>query len=441
MNARPAPASLKRELGVFGATMLGLGSILGTGIFVSIGIATGAAGPAVILSIALAALLATCNALSSAQLAAAHPVSGGAYEYGYRLLRSELGFTAGWMFLSAKSACAATAALGAAGYAFHLAGLDGGNLLRWAGFAIAILLTLLVLGGLRRSSAANIIIVWLSVLALGAFAVAGFLQLPQAVAGGQFTPFLPQSDSIGGLLYATALMFVAYTGYGRVATMSEEVVEPRQTIPRAIIATLIVSALLYIAVALAAIGAVGAEALSGAAGGDATPLETAARALEVPGLALPLALGAVTAMLGVLLNLILGLSRVALAMGRRGDLPPALGQLDAQSTPRAAVLLVGAAIAGLALIGDVKTTWSFSAFTVLIYYAITNLAALRLPKDQRLYPRWISMSGLAGCLGLTVFIPLAIWVAGLALLLGGLAWRWLALRWGPTSNPNGDKNS
>ena len=141
MNPASAPAALKRELGVFGATMLGLGSIVGTGVFVSIGIAAGAAGPAVILSIALAALLAACNALSSAQLAAAYPVSGGAYEYGYRLLRPELGFTAGWMFLCAKSASAATAALGVAGYGLHLAGFDAGEALRWSGFIIAAAVT------------------------------------------------------------------------------------------------------------------------------------------------------------------------------------------------------------------------------------------------------------------------------------------------------------
>ncbi len=345
------PATLKRELGVFGATMLGLGSIVGTGVFVSIGVAAGLAGPSVILAIVLAALLATCNALSSAQLAAAYPVSGGTYEYGYRLLRPWLGFTAGWMFLCAKSASAATAALGAAGYGLHLAGVDAGAFLRWAGAIIAAAVTLLVLSGLRRSSAVNITIVSVTLLALGAFAIAGLFSLPARDLAGQFEPVLPTGTGWPAFLYATALMFVAFTGYGRVATMGEDVIAPRQTIPRAIIATLIISALLYIVVAIAAIGAVGAQELSGAEGGQATPLETAARSLQVSGLSLLVSLGAVTAMLGVLLNLILGLSRVALAMGRRRDLPPALGRLTPASEPRAAILLVGAAVAGIALIG------------------------------------------------------------------------------------------
>lgn len=422
-----APASLKRQLGVFGATMLGLGSIVGTGVFVSIGVAAGLAGPSVLLAIGLAALLATCNALSSAQLAAAYPVSGGTYEYGYRLLRPELGFMAGWMFLCAKSASAATAALGVAGYGLHLAGLDAGILLRWAGVSIATAITLLVLSGLRRSSAVNVTIVSMTVLALGAFAIAGLFNLSGPDATERFDPFFPEGVSLPALLHATALMFVAFTGYGRIATMGEEVTAPRRTIPRAILATLVVSALLYISVAVAAIGAVGAQVLGGATGGHATPLETAARALQAPGLSLLVALGAVTAMLGVLLNLILGLSRVALAMGRRGDLPPALGRLNHASEPRAAILLVGASVVGIALIGDVKATWSFSALTVLVYYAITNLAALKLPKEQRLYPRWISWAGLAGCVLLAVYIPVPVWLAGGALLALGFALR-LALR-------------
>jgi APA family basic amino acid/polyamine antiporter len=419
------PQTLTRDLGIFGATMLGLGSIVGTGVFVSIGIAAGAAGPAVLLSIALAAILASCNALSSAQLAAAYPVSGGAYEYGYRLLHPKLGFTAGWMFLCAKSASAATAAVGAAGYALHLAGYNPKAILPWLGFGVSLLLMGLVLSGLRRSNFINIVIVSITVLALSAFAVAGLLNIAAQDVSANFTPVFNEMEksTLKNILYATALMFVAYTGYGRIATMGEEVQNPRKNIPRAIIATLIVSAGLYMLVAIAAIGATGSDVLSGTAGHSATPLETAARALNVPGLALLIAVGAVTAMLGVLLNLILGLSRVALAMGRRGDLPPAIGRLTQSRSPRSAILFVGLIIAGLALIGDVKTTWSFSAFAVLIYYAIANLAALQLPKEQRLYPRFIAWGGLGGCLYLAFFLPVSIWLTGLGFIMVGLIWQ------------------
>lgn len=419
---------LSRELGVFSATMLGLGSILGTGIFVSLGIAAGIAGPAVIIAIGLAAVLATCNALSSAQLAAAFPVSGGTYEYGYRLLHPVFGFTAGWMFLCAKTASAATAAIGAAGYLLHVIGSDPTRWLPAIAAVIAACITLLVLSGLRRSSFMNICIVSVTLLALAGFAIAGLGQLGSSDRQ-YFTPFFQGSDSgtISGILYATALMFVAYTGYGRIATMSEEVIDPGKTIPRAIIMTLIVSALCYGLVAIAAIAAVGSHQLGVSATTSATPLETAAAVLGVPGLSLVVAIGAVTAMLGVLLNLILGLSRIALAMGRRHDLPPFLGAISEQGVPRAAVMAVGLSIAMLALSGDIETAWSFSAFTVLIYYALTNLAALRLPGDRRLYPAWVAWLGLSGCLLLTPFLPLRIWALGTALIVVGLVCR-LAVR-------------
>ena len=415
---------LARRLGLFGATMLGLGSIVGTGIFVSIGIAAGVAGPAVILAIGLAAGLAACNALSSAQLAAAHPVSGGTYEYGYRLLHPSLGFTAGWMFLCAKTASAATAAMGAAGYGMYLAGIESAAWLPAAAAAIVAVLTALVLAGLRRSSVVNAGIVSITLLALLAFVLAGSARLPGNLPN--FRPFFG-GEGAAALFYATALMFVAYTGYARIATLSEEVLQPRRTIPRAIIATLVVSALLYIAVAVAAVAAVGPGVLASSAS-RATPLETAATALGVPGLALAIAVAAVTAMLGVLLNLVLGLSRMVLAMGRRHDLPPVWGALSASREPRVAILVVGLAVAALALTGDVQLTWAFSAFTVLVYYALTNLAALRLPPAERLYPPAVAWLGLGGCLFLTPFLPARIWGSGLALIAVGLLWQTVAAR-------------
>jgi APA family basic amino acid/polyamine antiporter len=224
-------------------------------------------------------------------------------------------------------------------------------------------------------------------------------------------------------------MFVAYTGYARIATLGEEVKEPKRTIPRAIIVTLIVTAILYIFVAVVAIGSVGAERFAHAPGAQATPLEFVARAMGAPLLAPLVAVGAVTAMLGVLLNLIIGLSRVVLAMGRQGDLPPLFARLSREgTTPAAAVIAVGIVVAGLAAIGSVETTWAFSAFTVLIYYAITNLAALRLPREQRLFPAWIAMAGLAACLLLAFWVPVAIWLAGLALIAVGLLFKALAPR-------------
>jgi APA family basic amino acid/polyamine antiporter len=274
---------------------------------------------------------------------------------------------------------------------------------------------------MRRSNRTNAVIVSLTLAALAAFVIAG---LPAAAGGAEHL-----RGTFGGagpreLLHATALAFVAFTGYGRIATLGEEVREPARTIPRAIAIALIATAAIYVSVVAVALGAVGADALAEATRTAAAPLELAAERFAVPGVRYLVAAGAITAMLGVLLNLLLGLSRVVLAMARRGDLPPALARVDERgASPRRAVAAVGVAIAGLALIGSIRTTWSFSAFTVLLYYAITNLAALRLPAEHRRYPRWVAALGLLACLGLAFWVEPIIWLVGLGLIAAGLAWR------------------
>lgn len=281
--------------------------------------------------------------------------------------------------------------------------------------AVAVL-TLIVLLGIRRSNAANTAIVSVTLLSLIVFVAVGLptVNLPE-LAG-------ENSSSIESILHATALMFVAYTGYGRIATMSEEVRNPRQTIPKATIVTLILTMVLYAAVAIVAVA--GIDRLSLPTSSNTAPLEIIARSFPIGGVSQLLAVGAITAMLGVLLNLILGLSRVWLAMGRRLDMPRILARLNpAGTTPYVAVVLVEITIALFVLAGDVKTTWSFSAFNVLIYYAITNLAALRLSPAERLYPQWLAWVGLAACLFLAFWVERQIWLVGLALIAVGLIWR------------------
>lgn len=393
--------------------LLGLGSIVGTGVFVSIGLAAGA-GAMLLPAIVLAAIVALFNGLSSAQLAAAHPVSGGTYEYGYRWLHPAAGFAAGWLFLCAKSASAATAAMGLSGYV--LRGLDAGAAMH-AALAIGATagITVLVAGGLRRSNAANAILVALVIASLGALTFAALGAPATASTAG---------DGETGFLRATALMFVAYTGYGRIATLGEEVRDPARSIPRAVIACLVVVLLLYFGVAAAALHVVDGATLSRAARTDGAPLVVVARAVGSPGLARAITVAAVLAMAGVLVNLVLGLSRVLLAMARRGDAPARLAEIRGGS-PRVAVYAVGTGIAVIALPGDIGLAWSFSAFTVLLYYALTNLAALRLAPQERRFPRWTAVAGLAGCLSLAFFVETTAWVAGIVVLLAGFALRLL----------------
>lgn len=468
-------SSLRREIGLPGAVLLGLGSMVGTGVFVSLGIAIGVAEWGVLAAIAFAALLALANALSSAQLAAAHPVSGGTYEYGRRYLTPSLGFAAGWTFLCAKCASAATAALGCSLFlkaiirmlrrSSEMTGVDGTG--RNAGaiatswpdeawvvpavsIVIVLLLTALVAGGIRRSNRTNAVIVSVTLASLVAFVVVMAATIgdapasvdenspaPATAVGAALAPAAapeawsrPSGSVLGAssapaLLQAIALLFVAFTGYGRLATLGEEVRDPRTVIPRAIVITMVVVTLLYLAVAWVSLHATAAgnSRIPGLSGSEPT-LDELARARGVEWLAWIVSIGGVTAMLGVLLNLLLGLSRVVLAMARQGDAPAALSRIDERhASPVRAVLACGAAIAVMAAIGSVRFSWSLSAFTVLLYYAITNAAALRLPAPDRRFPRWVAAAGLIACLALAFWVEWRAWLTGVILLAIGFAIR------------------
>jgi APA family basic amino acid/polyamine antiporter len=389
-------SELRRELGLGGAVITGLGSILGTGAFVAIALAFDFAGAGIILAAPLAGLVAVFNGLSSAALAGAHPVAGGTYEYGYRFLGPWPGFLAGWLFLIAKSASAATAALALG----RLLGLE------WAPVVIVALVTGLVAAGLRRTTFVNAALVVITVAGLLAF-----VWIPNSivVTSGIRAP----SASPSSVLEAIAFLFVAYTGYGRIATLGEEVRDPARTIPRAVVVTLMVTAILYTGVAWAVVR------LWEDAGRGGDSLFAIAEGLTGSQV-VTFAAGA--AMAGVLVNLVLGLSRVWLAMGRRHDMPQPLARV-ADGSPRVAVVVAGTGIAGLTLVGDLRVAWSFSAFSVLLYYAITNAAALRLGPDERRFPRWTAWAGLVSCLFLAVWLDPAVVGVSLGAIAVGLLWR------------------
>lgn len=449
-----APRPLKRQVGLFGAVLLGLGSMIGTGVFIGLGQATEIAGPWVLVAVLIAAGLALCNALSSAQLAAVFPVAGGTYEYGYRTLTPALGFTAGWTFLLAKTASAATAAMGV-GWAIKLlfdspnvnprasdlvqpnlwqvlSGVSGSN--RGAvvvvSTAAVALLTTAVLAGLRRSNHLNAMLLLVTLVGLGAVLVGSagtVMRIWQDDPTGQIGLWITITEAnlgsrLSSVLQASAITFVVFTGYGRLATLGEEVIAPSVTIPRAIAASLSMVTLLA---AIVAVWLVAADCMPF---GSFTTSLTTERLLGYidEGRRWPfqiaLFVAAITAMLGVLLNLILGLSRVWLAMGRRGDMPAWLAYVSPSGSPAVAVIVAGGFIAIMAMVGNVRLTWSFSAFSVLIYYAITNLAALRLPREQRRYPRILAWIGLSTCAGLAWFVDREVWVAGTIAIGLGLVW-------------------
>ncbi|CAN5720253.1 APC family permease [soil metagenome] len=413
MSAQPG---LRRELGLLDAVGIGFGAIIGAGIFVVTGVAAGIAGPAFLVGLGIAGLAAAANALSSAQLAAEYPVSGGTYEYGYRVLNPWLGFAAGWLFLASKIAAAGTVGIGLAGY---IDGIVPGLPTRAIAVAAILAFTALNYFGVRRSSRANLIIVAASLGSLLLFIVAS----APSFSAANLRPFAPAGWR--GALESAAILFFAYTGYARIATLGEEVRDPRRTIPRAVIITIGGAIMLYAAVAITAVGAVGAEALAA----TAAPLQVAASAVGTPWLVTVVSAGALTAMLGVILSQVLGLSRMVFAMSRRGDLPALFEGVHPRfGTPHRAIIAVGATAAVVAAAGTLGTVAAAASFTILIYYGIANLAALRMPERARLYPRIVPVFGLVSCATLALSLSRPTIVTGLAVLAAGLLLRWVVRR-------------
>jgi len=419
--AAAEPASqLRRELGLADAVAIGLGAVIGAGIFVVTGVAASVAGASLIAGLAVAGVAAACNALSSAELAAAYPLSGGTYEYGYRVLHPWAGFAAGWMFVASKLAGGGTVAIG---FGAYLNALVPAVEPRVAAVVAVAGLAAANYFGVRKAGRLNTAIVAVTVGALLYFVAAG----APAVASANFEPFAPAGWR--GVLNAAALLFFAYTGYARIATLGEEVRDPARTIPRAVVITVAASIVLYLAVATVAVGTVGADVLAA----SASPLESAAGALRAPGVAGVVGVGATTAMLGVLLSQVLGISRMLFAMARRGDLPAAFERVHAtHAVPHVGIAFTAVVIATLALVGTLEVVVAAAAFTILLYYAITNVAALRLAPAHHRFPRWVPALGLVSCLALAASLDLPTVASGLGLLAAGFVVRGLLRRAPPT---------
>jgi basic amino acid/polyamine antiporter, APA family len=395
--------SLIRALNLRDAVEVGLGAIIGAGIFVVTGVAAGVAGPAFILGLVVAGIIATFNGLSSAQLAAVYPQSGGTYEYGYQLLNPALGFSAGWMFLVSKLSAAGVVAIGFGSYFSQI--VPGVSPLLLSVLAIT-LLTVANYFGIKKAGALNMVIISITVISLLYFILSGIPRIEAA----NFRPFAPYG--IGGIAESAALLFFAFTGYARIATLAEEVSEPQKTIPRAIIITILTAIILYIASSIVAIGVIG----QGMAG-SLSPLQDVADVLNAPSISIIVTIGASTAMLGVLLSQILGISRMMLAMSRRKDLPGLLIHIHPyHKVPHIGVLFTSGIILILTLTGSFGYILRTATFSILLYYSITNIAALFQPASQRLFYNWVPVMGLAGCLAMAFSLPWDVIISGFILL-------------------------
>jgi APA family basic amino acid/polyamine antiporter len=410
---------LSRRLGTVDAVVIGLGSMMGAGVFAAFGPAARAAGAGLLIGLAIAAVIAYCNAIASAQLAAVYPTSGGTYIYGRERLGPWWGFAAGWGFLVGKTASCAAMALTVASYA-----LPGPW---WAQRIIAVAavvgLTALNYRGVTKTATLARILVACTLVALAVVVVGiviGGERLSNLSGSGAWS-----SATAYGVLQSAGLLFFAFAGYARIATMGEEVRDPARTIPKAIIVALGIAVVVYLVVGVAVLLAAGPDRLAGAA----APLAEALRAAGAAQLAPIVAVGGVLASLGALLALIAGIGRTALAMARHRDLPSWLAAVHPRyQVPHHAEIALGVVVCVLAATVDLRGVIGFSSFGVLIYYAIANASAFTQPPAERRWPRLLNVFGVVGCLVLVATLPWQAVVAGLAVFVIGLTGRAIARR-------------
>ncbi|MBB5633702.1 APA family basic amino acid/polyamine antiporter [Cryobacterium mesophilum] len=379
--------TLQRRLGTGGAVVIGLASMMGAGVFFVWAPAAQAAGSGLIVGLVIAGLVATLNALSSAQLAMVHPVSGGTYAYARATVGPWTGFAAGWLFLAGKTASVGAIALVAGGYLWP-------EYARAVAIAAVVVFAVINMTGIRSTAAVSTVIVAIVFVGLGAMVVAALGKFPATPPIGVF------NGGVFGILQSAGLLFFCFAGYARMATLGEEVREPNRTIPRAILAALAIVLVVYAFVGALCLLVLGPDALAA----SVAPLADLVGAASPLGAVVRVVAG--IACLGSLVGILAGLSRTSLAMARERDLPPALAFISGRTH---APMIAEATFAVLAIVGilvlDPARLVGFSSCAVLVYYGIAHLSAFRQPVGERWLPRVVQVVGMAGCLLLAVTLP------------------------------------
>ncbi|HSO70222.1 MAG TPA: APC family permease [Arachnia sp.] len=403
-------SELRRSLGLTDAIAIGVASMVGAGVFAVWAPAARAAGGALLLGLVLAAVVAWLNATSSAQLAAQYPSAGGTYLYGRERLGEWPGFLAGWSFVVGKTASVAAMAMTLAAYLAP----EGWRV------PVAIAAVWLMVGvnllGVTRTAKAALVLAGLAILSLSVTLALGWSESSGPIADLVTLP----SGASGwyGVLQSAGLLFFAFAGYARVATMGEEVRDPRRTIGRAIVTALLIVLVLYALVGVSLLLLVGDEALAAS---------TAPLALLVgdhPVALVALQIGAVAAVGGALLGLLSGIGRTWLAMSREGDLPRFFDHTHPRTlVPHRIELTIGAVLTVILLVADLRGAIGFSSFGVLLYYFVANVAAFTQAQPERRYARVWQVLGAVLCLMLVVTLPWQSIVGGFLVLAAGAAWR------------------
>ncbi|UQX12648.1 APC family permease [Candidatus Mycobacterium methanotrophicum] len=402
-----------RRLGVTDAVVIGLGSMIGAGIFAALAPAAAVAGSGLLIGLAVAAVVAYSNAICSARLAARYPASGGSYVYGRERLGEFWGYLAGWGFVVGKTASCAAMALTVGLY------IRPGQA-HVVAVAAVLALTAVNYRGVQKSALLTRIIVAVVLAVLAAVVLAAL-----SWAAGQWSRLDVGADATAwGVLQAAGLLFFAFAGYARIATLGEEVRDPARTIPRAIPIALAIALAVYAAVAVASLMVLGPHGLATAT----APLAEVVRAAGAAALVPLVRAGAAAAALESLLALILGVSRTTFAMARDRHLPRMLAAVHpCFDVPHRVELAVGVVVAVLAAFVDVRGAIGFSSFGVLAYYAIAiaiaNASAWTLTLSEGPPPRLIPVLGTTGCLILAFALPITSVLSGAAVLaIGALAY-------------------
>lgn len=403
---------LARSLTLTDAVAIGLGSMIGAGVFAVWAPALGAAGSGILIALAIAAFVAFCNATSSAQLAAVHPVSGGTYSYARAEIGPWAGYVAGWCFVIGKLASCAAMAMTFAAYAAPE---------QWrtpvAVIAVAALGAVNCFGVTRTALLTRILVV-VSLLGLAVVVATGF-----ATAAGTTPAPLPDATAYG-VLQGAGLLFFAFAGYARIATMGEEVTDPTRNIPRAIVLALGGAIVVYVLVALAVMLTLGADAVA-----SAHPVADVVAASGWSWAGPVVRVAAAAASLGALLALLTGIGRTTLAMAREGDLPRWLAAVNSRwQVPRRAEIVIAAIVIAVVLVADLRGAIGFSSFGVLLYYLLANASAFRQGADVRRYPKVLQVLGALGCIVLVGTLPVLASVIGTVIVLIGVAYRAVRLR-------------
>jgi APA family basic amino acid/polyamine antiporter len=415
---------LKRTLGLWGAAGVGIGAIIGTGIFVLIGVASGVAGPAVIISFLIAGFTALLTGLSTAELSSFITEAGGSYIYTTKAFGRLPGFLVGWMKSFDYIVGASAVSIGFAAYfAYFLNIPPSMGTLVLVGTVWPLVLMLLNLRGMREASGTNNVLVALKISALVLFIAVGGLYLITHGASSNYRPFFPHG--VSGVLSGASIIFFAFIGFNTISVIAEEVKDPERNVPRAVLIAFAVCTLLYIGVSVVSVGLLDWQVL----GVSAAPLEAALRVATDNLLVLEfIALSALFATSSVILASILGGSRALFAMARQRVIPGAFARISGQGIPVTAVAVTGTAIGAIVLFTGGSLDWLASIFNfgTLVTFLFINLSLLRLRRTMPEAGRGfrVPLYPLTPILGVASCLLLSFYLSTNALLVG---FGWIAL--------------